>query len=79
MPGLMVLARQIDRFGFAAISDRPLRGGEVAAIAHAERIVRAVEARSAAESVLRWEAANEQDAALLARLDEAFGHDVGME
>lgn len=68
MPGLLVLAKQIDRFGYAAINDRPMRGGEVAAIAHAERIVRSVAARKAADSVIGWEVQNERDAALFERL-----------
>lgn len=68
----MTVAGLIERFGAAAISDRPLRGGEVAAIAHAERIVRCVAARKAAESVIVWEVQNAADGALWNRLYEAW-------
>lgn len=64
----MTVAGLIERFGFAVIGERPLRGGEVAAIAHAERIVRSVSARKAAESVIAWEVQNEADSALWNRL-----------
>lgn len=75
---MLVLAGLIERFGFAAMTDRPLRGGEVMAITHAERIVRAVAARKSAESVLVWEMENAADGALWNRLYEAWPIDSSL-
>ncbi len=63
------LAYLLERFGAAAILDRPLRGREMMSILHTERIVRAVEARSRAKSVIEWECQNETDAEMLEAIE----------